>query len=502
MEKRLKIGLFIIILAALFVPLNRNVFTFINEKPLKGSFKLAEKPEISFNDWMDGTFQDDYSNYFEDHIGFRNFMVRINSQLQYSLFNKTNAKDVKVGKDNYLYEGGYIRDYLGFNFLGEEAILEKTLKLLKVQKELKKENIDFIVVFAPGKASYFPEYIPSSYNSSQKTLSNYLCYAQQCKKIGLDYIDFNAFFMRYKKEDKYEVYPKGGIHWGEYAVALAIDSIVKNVQQKRNIKMPQFSFKEVSYSEGLSNMDKDISEAMNLLFEYPSYPMPTPQYVFTNTINAKKPRLLVVGDSYASRLVSSPLIGKLFSDVELWYYNRDAQFWYYNKDISPKKKKQGQHVEKPVYMRRVVDQIEKLVVKEELKRFDVVLLLSTETNLYKFDFGFADSYHRPATDVRKGEKDYNYYLQRIAQDPEWMKYIKTMAIEFKIPVDSALSKNALQMAQENGHYLDSSYIKLTPKRLLNRKKLDKLWVEKTKKEAKEKGQRIKEILYNSGTRWE
>ena len=64
------------------------------------------------------------------------------------------------------------------------------------------------------------------------------------------------------------------------------------------------------------------------------------------------------------------MLGKLFSNTE---------FWYYNKEIKPRRKNQSSNVED-------------LNVKEELKKFDVVLLLSTETNLYKFDFGFSNSY--------------------------------------------------------------------------------------------------------------
>ena len=46
MEKRTKIGLAIFLLVILFIPLKRNVFSFIKEKPLNGKYKLVEEPEL------------------------------------------------------------------------------------------------------------------------------------------------------------------------------------------------------------------------------------------------------------------------------------------------------------------------------------------------------------------------------------------------------------------------------------------------------------------------
>ena len=167
------------------------------------------------------------------------------------------------------------------------------------------------------------------------------------------------------------MFPKGGIHWGELGVALAFDSITKYIEQKRSINIPDFDFSKIEYPDNLLKSDRDISDAMNLFFEYNYYKMPKPYYIFKDTIDTEKPKLLIIGDSYGYGLTNSVLMNKLFSNTE---------FWYYNKEIKPNRKNHS-------------SKVEDINVKKELRKFDVVLLLSTETNLFKFDFEFTDSYN-------------------------------------------------------------------------------------------------------------
>lgn len=438
MGKRTKIGIAIFLLVILLIPLKRNVFSFIKEQPLNGKYKLVKEPDLDLNSWFEGEYQDEFNNYFENNFGFRNFFVRLNNQIKYSLFKKTNAYDIEIGKENHLYEGGYIRDYMGYSFIGEDKIVKKISVLKKIQDELKKEDVNLMIAFAPGKASYYPEFFPAKYDTSKKTLSNYLCFTQKAKELGLDYIDFNKMFMNQKKHSEIPLYSHGGVHWGEYGVGIALDSLSKYIGQKHNINMANIELKGIVYYDSLQSADKDANYLMNLLVEPGDYyKMPTPTWKVKKTENTVKPRLLIIGDSYASRFLSLPLVGQLFSNVELWYYNHDSQFWYYNRDNS--KTKKIIDVEQLPFVYRGTHLIKDLNVKEEMKRFDIVLLMSTETNLYKFDFGFADSYYNQANDKNKEAR--------------------------------------------------------------NRNEMDRFWLQKIKKEAKEKGVGLKKALYENGGKW-
>jgi len=355
----------------MMLPLIQQKTQFIEIKPLKGSYSKVDKPILSLKNWLEGEYQTQQEKYLNENFGFRSLSIRLINQLKYIFYNTANANGVEIGKEGYLFELGYIRDYMGYSFIGQEKINDKLLEIRKIQNELKQDDVNLIVAFAPGKASYFPEYLPEVYDTLKRTESNYLSYVEQCKGLEIDFIDFNADFIRHKKTLPFKLFSKGGIHWGEYGVALALDSLSSYIELIRAIKMPDFGYNEITFPSNLSDEDKDIANAMNLLFEYPSYKMPKPNFTFTEQPTAVKPKLLIVGDSYGYGLTNSPVINKIFSKVE---------FWYYNKDIKPKKKSHS-------------NLVKDLNVKEELRKFDVVVLLSTETNLFKFDFGFTESYN-------------------------------------------------------------------------------------------------------------
>lgn len=417
MGKNFKRFLLLLIILFLFIPLKRNVLSFIKEKPLYGSYSLSEKPNISINGWFSGDFQKNYSAYFRENVGFRKFFVRLNNQVQYSFFNKTNAKDVEIGKENYLFEGGYIRDYMGTSFIGEIAINKKLKKLKAIQDELKTENTNLIIAFAPGKASYFPEYFPSKYDTTKKTTSNYSCYVAACKKLSIDFIDFNSYFVEHKKHNNINLFPKGGIHWNEYGIALALDSLSNYLKNEQIAQLPPFSIEEVTFPEKLVESDKDVSNAMNLLFEYSAYKMPRPNYLFKSDSTVVKPKLLIIGDSYGFGLIYSPLTNYLFETVELWYYNKE------------------------VYPQRNSDKTVGLSIKEKLKAFDIVLLLSTETNLFKFDFEFSDSYSNVSPAF--SEKEIEQMIQTIKRNHVWLEAVQLKAKEKGISLEESLKKNAI-----------------------------------------------------------
>src|SRR4051812_45271689 len=106
----LKYCVLIILIALLFVPVAQNLFSFAKTKPLKGAFELPDKKPFTINDWFEGNFQQAYDNYYETHIGLREVLIRIKNQIEFSLFNQTTSWTI-IGKDNYLYEEGYINAY-------------------------------------------------------------------------------------------------------------------------------------------------------------------------------------------------------------------------------------------------------------------------------------------------------------------------------------------------------------------------------------------------------
>ena len=101
---------------------------------------------------------------------------------------------------------------------------------------------------------------------------------------------------------------------------------------------------------------------MNLLFEYDNIKMSYSKYIFEKSKIEKKLNVLIVGDSYGYNILNTGITNEIFNKTE---------FWYYNKGISPKRKNHS-------------NKVKDLKILDEIGKFDVIIVLSTETNLFKF----------------------------------------------------------------------------------------------------------------------
>ena len=199
--------LFAGILIVLFAPMLFMQLSFIKIMPLKGAIVKVEKPGFSANNWFSESYKMKMEKYLNQIFGIRNFFVRLNNQLQYSFFNKAQAKGVIVGKEDYLYEESYIDAYYARDFLGKEIITDQIGKLKIIQDSLSLKGVDLILVFAPGKASFYPEYIPDRYDTI-RGITNHEYYTEQANSAGINHIDFSSWFISLKDTSANCLYPK------------------------------------------------------------------------------------------------------------------------------------------------------------------------------------------------------------------------------------------------------------------------------------------------------
>lgn len=361
--------LFVGIVILLTLPMLQQTTGFFEPEPLKGDFVVLEKPTLTSENWWSGEFQEEYEGYMNQNIGFRPFFVRTYNQMQFSLFNQAKANGVIIGKDNYLYEEHYITAYLGEDFLGKEKIVEKIEKLKRIQDTLSTKGIELIVVFAPGKASFYPEFIPDGYDIRSKTTTNYEVYADEITKTNIHFLDFNQWFLNTKNTSKYPLMPKTGIHWSKYGELIAADSIIKYINGfQMDKKLPSLLIGEIETSQKMRDTDNDIEEGMNLLFRMNSLKMAYPRYSFEEKSTKTTAKVLTIADSFYWGMFNFGLSRDAFNN---------GQFWYYNQQVYPDSYEKALNVED-------------ISIIDEVEKNDVVVLMSTEANLYKFAFGFID----------------------------------------------------------------------------------------------------------------
>ena len=359
------------ILLVMILPFLQKQFHLIEIKPLRGAIENVESPQLTTEAWLKGDFQKSKEKYINHSFGFRPLFVRLHNQYYYSFFNTAKANGVLIGKDNYLYEENYIKAYFGTDFIGEKAIAEKVNKLQDLSDTLNSKGIKLIVLLAPGKGSYFPEYFPSAYESTKKSTTNFNVYKEKLKQSSVDWLDFHTWFEEMKDTSSYELFPKTGIHWSKYAEIIVADSLLKKIEQSTQRPMPKIVVSKVDRNKHAWDTDQDIEDGMNLLFDIEDNEMGYPAYQIVSSKEVQPIKVLTVADSYYWGLFNRGFSKDLFGN---------GQFWFYNEQIYP---------DSYVAPLNVSD----IDLISEVEKNKVILLISTDANLYKFAFGFIDDLH-------------------------------------------------------------------------------------------------------------
>lgn len=411
--------------ALLFLPLAQDGIRMMPEAKLQGFYQLAPKPEVgafTWNHWFQGEFQEQFASRMEDHIGLRNYFVRIRNDYDYRLFRIPHARGFIQGKEGYLFEEDYILEYLGRYFIGESILETKLQKLKGAGEALKQVGIPLVLIIEPGKASFFPEYIPDLYDPLVKTMSNYDYVSRRITELEIPSIDLKVCFMQARDTSVYPLFPKYGMHWSVYGSALALDTMVNYIQSVIPADLPSFTFSGMELSDSPRYTDKDIADLLNLVFPLPGERLAYPVLTF-DTVKPRKLNVLVVADSYFVNLVQLTA-GHLFEGQE---------YWYYNSKIYP-------HIaddRNPVY-------VDKSNLHEKLQEFDLILLMVSEINLHCGFWNFADEVYQAFYPDYEDPPWYPYQ-NSILTTREWFRHVVSTAKERNVALGDAIIGNAKYM---------------------------------------------------------
>ncbi len=373
------------------------------ETKLHGSYELKENTDFTINDWISEQYQKRKSEYLNDHVAFRPALVSIHNQLLFSLFKKSSVLNLIIGKQNYLYEKGYIDGYNGNDYLGQEKIVQKVKKLKILSDTLQNHGSKLIVVLAPGKARYYPEFIPDYLQKDSKT-TNYTGLIEEFSKQNIAFVDFNPWFLSMKKTSKYPLYPQTGIHWSSYATTLVIDSLSKYISSLYQEHAPQFIYSDFTYDNSIrDSTDVDIQSSLNLFQDIRS--MKLAYRDVDIKFSKDKNNCIFISDSYGWTLYNSGLTKKLFNEFELWYYFKQL----YKNHETP------------------VD-LDYSYVYKKLNTPELVVIMSTEMNYNRFDFGFSEN----ILEMFQGklatrEKRIKEIMISMENSSEWMEALKLKA---------------------------------------------------------------------------
>ncbi len=409
----------------LTLPFFQYRFKLFSEEPLKGSFSEVSKPVSSYQSWFDGALQRQQDKYLKSEMGFKSSLIRINNQLEYSLFHLSNADKVVVGKNGILFESNYIRAYYGEDYVGEEQIKTNIANYKKLKSILKKRNIELFLMIAPGKASFFPDDIPDYLKKDTIKPTNYETTVRLLEQENVKYLDLKSYFLHLKASNKnpYPLFPKQGIHWSSYGMAVAADTIYKYIESSLNKNIIAYSFEKGEISNIYRGSDYDIGDALNLLKYNNEQALYYPTVKFRDT--NRKIKATIVGDSFVNGFYKSyPFFQNSFTD--------NSAFWYYNmEEIWPNSRK--------------INEINRF---EQIVSSQAIIILFNEQNIGNFDYGFTRQTLKLLTDdTELLNSIIDSYKNKINNNAEWLANISEKAKQNGKSLEEMISDDAKYMSR-------------------------------------------------------
>ncbi len=431
MEAIVKRCIIFILLTLTLLPWIQRRYTVFVFEPLKGAIVQKDKPLLNKTEYLSGKFQEKFESYFQFSTGFKEWLIPLYNQIGYSIFKLLRTEDVVLAKDGRtLMDPNYIKSLYGYTYTGESRIDYHIQTLSKLDSVLKSKNKKLIIMFSPGKASFFPELIPDSYAHSGFP-TNYSAYKAKFKNTNIAFIDFKKWYISLKGKTDEVLYPLYGIHWSDYGAHWAADSLVRFIENDSQKKLPRKKYTGEVETGGITGKDYDLGEVLNLLKPLSTYKINKPIVEFLSSEKDYKPNVLIVGDSYWWNIYDTQSPDNQFNEYAFLFYFNTA---YLNKS----------QVAKPVY---------EINLLEEIDKADYIIITTTETNDQRFPFAFpekvlalyGDTYYES---VAEKEKQLQAILDEARFNKGWHDQIIIKAKQNNISVEEQCYRDALWVYNE------------------------------------------------------
>lgn len=237
-----------------------------------------------------------------------------------------------------------------------------------------------------------------------------------------------------------------------------LDSLIKYIEQIRDIDIPDFEVSNMEITDSLRHPDDDIALAINLLFELPHPPMAYPEFMITSDSGKNKPDVLVIADSYYWNIFNTGLPDSLFNDHEFWYFCNKVYPDFYDNE-------------------KLVDR-ENLIA--EIEKWDIVIIMMTHRFLYKLSWGVIDRLYRHYTPV----SDYEVLIEKensIKEYEPWIDELIERSLLTNQSFESVLLKEATYLTYQEDF---KKYLILTGEQhYMNMIRNDTSWYKSIKKKA-------------------
>jgi len=341
MAQKIKNGLLLLIFIFLFLPMLQQEFTLVPVEKFTGNFDKQLYHEFTWTEWWDGSFWNLRSQLLTEQVGFEGDFVKLNNQLDYSLFHKYKSQSLVIGDNNCLFYREFLFPYYGKNFVGTQAILGKVSKLKALQDTFAHMGKSLVLIQAPCKVSYYADLIPAGFKALKRKTTNYEVLAHVADSIGINHIDLNSWFVSLKPKTTDLLFTKESIHWSMYGSLIAADSCTHYLEQLRHVKMVRPCWTKIEHTRTARYTDDDITKSIKMILPFSDDIYSYPEVTYPDSGITSRPRVIYIGDSFLFNWMKSRYLDNANIHWEFWFYFKEIWDRYSQDDNQPHKSMAG-----------------------------------------------------------------------------------------------------------------------------------------------------------------
>ena len=317
------------------LPIVDNLVHLDPTRPLTENRPQASKPVFKWNSDMIQDYPKAFEAYFQDYLGFRNFLILWNNRIHVLWLRTSPIPDVVLGKQGWLFLGGRSVDYYRGTFPFTMTKIARIARILEERQDwLAEQNIPLLYIFTPEKSSIYPEYIPDSINRVNKDsfMDHVIEYLR--KYTHVQFLDLRGTLLKEKK--RAILFQRTGTHWNSVGAYLAYREMIELLshqypelkplgQSELSIRKEMVNGFDLATMLGLNNVFKE-----ERIFIMPKNPVakslydislkeyfPRRPHFATEIQDSRLPRLVMFRDSFAGDMI--PFLSENFRRIAYIY---------------------------------------------------------------------------------------------------------------------------------------------------------------------------------------
>lgn len=292
-----------------------------------------------------------YEEYFNDYLPFRNELVKLKNLNDIFVFKNVFVRRVLLGKNKWLFnnDDNLTEKYMGierYYFTKEELEIAKN-NLIHFRDELKKKNIDFILMLCPDKQFIYSEYMPDyiKRKSTKNDTDIFVEYIKNNSDIKVVYP--KSELLKYK--DKYQLYYKYDAHWNtlgayiEYtqlmkSFGIYIDNIdnvdIKDFDGNQSYNLGVYQYNDMAYLLSLNSLKYYNDDKTYIISNYITKNYYVKDgFLYNSKAYSNENNIMMIKDSFSLNMIDYIATEFKQSEFILTYSFRNEDILKYKPDI-------------------------------------------------------------------------------------------------------------------------------------------------------------------------